>query len=132
MSNFDPNFRVELIEDNTDLILKATDDQIERALEIIGSIAEDDAQGLCPVDTGNLRQSITHEVDRSNHEVTIGTAVRYAPHVEYGHKQEAGRYVPAIKKRLKKDFVPAKPYLRPAIQKNIPLFKDVIKEELSN
>ena len=126
------DFRVDITEDNTDLILKATDNQIAKALEIIGSIGEDAAQALCPVDTDNLRLSLTHEVNTHKKEVTIGTDVRYAPHVEYGHVQEVGRYVPAIGKRLKKDFVPAKPFLRPAIQNNIPIFEQVIKEELSN
>ena len=126
------DFRVDITEDNTDLILKATDNQIAKALEIIGSIGEDAAQALCPVDTDNLRLSLTHEVNTHKKEVTIGTDVRYAPHVEDGHVQEVGRYVPAIGKRLKKDFVPAKPFLRPAIQNNIPIFEQVIKEELSN
>lgn len=126
------DFRVDITEDNTDLILKATDNQIAKALEIIGSIGEDAAQALCPVDTGNLRQNLTHDVNTHKKEVTIGTAVRYAPHVEYGHVQEVGRFVPEIGKRLKKGFVPAKPFLRPAIQNNIPVFKEIIKEELSN
>ena len=31
--------------------------------------------------------------------------MEYAEHYEYGHRQEAGRFVPAIGKRLKKSFV---------------------------
>lgn len=40
--------------------------------------------------------------------VEIVNPVEYAPYVEYGHRQEPGRYVPAIGKRLKKSWVPGK------------------------
>ena len=58
-----PNtFEVEIKVDNRDKILQATDDGIERALEAIGQQAENYAILLCPVDTGLLRNSITHAV----------------------------------------------------------------------
>jgi len=38
----------------------------------------------------------------------VGTIVKYAPFVEFGHKQEVGRYVPAIGKRLVAPFVEAR------------------------
>lgn len=47
---------------NKDLILNATQEQIDRALEAIGLQAEGYAQMKCPVDTGLLRNSITHAV----------------------------------------------------------------------
>lgn len=37
--------------------------------------------------------------------VTIINCVHYAADVEYGHRQEPGRFVPALGKRLKKPFV---------------------------
>lgn len=37
--------------------------------------------------------------------ITIINPVEYASYVEYGHRQEVGRYVPAIKKRLKKHWI---------------------------
>lgn len=85
------------------------------ALEIIGGKAESYAKQLCPVDTGNLRNSITHTRVDENTEA-VGTNVEYAPYVELGHQQEPGRYVPAIKKRLKASYVPGKPFLRPAAE----------------
>jgi len=40
--------------------------------------------------------------------VEVHNNLEYAPHVEYGHRQTPGRYVPAIGKRLKRDYVPGK------------------------
>lgn len=40
-----------------------------------------------------------------NLEITIYNPLDYASYVEYGHRQEPGRYVPAIGKKLKKAWV---------------------------
>ena len=37
--------------------------------------------------------------------MTVGSSLSYARYAEEGHKQEPGRYVPAIGKKLKKEFV---------------------------
>lgn len=69
---------------------------IPKALEAAAIVVTMDAVPRVPVDTGNLRGSITHKVEGA--EAKVGTNVDYAPHVEYGtHKMDA------------------KPYLRPAI-----------------
>ena len=53
-----------------------------RALEIIGGKAESYAKGLVPVDTGRLRNSITHTTEGATE--VIGSNVSYAPFVELG------------------------------------------------
>lgn len=45
-------------------------------------LVENDAKRKCPVDTGQLRASITHEVEGQTG--IVGTNVEYAPYVEYG------------------------------------------------
>lgn len=50
-----------------------------RALEIIGGKIESYAKGLVPVDTGALRNSITHRVDNDGGSVEVGSAIIYAP-----------------------------------------------------
>lgn len=47
------------------------------------------------------------QVDNSGntYSITITNPVHYASYVESGHRQQPGRYVPAIGKRLKKQFV---------------------------
>ncbi len=42
------------------------------------------------------------------YEVEVINTVDYASHVEYGHRQMPGRYVPAIGKRLKASWVPGR------------------------
>ena len=102
---------------------------IHRALEICGGKAETYAKKLCPVDTGNLRNSITHQREGDDTEL-IGTSVEYAPYVEFGHHQTPGRYVPAIGKRLVASYVPGKPYLAPALENHISEYREVFEKEL--
>ena len=84
------------------------------ALEIIGGKAETYAKQLCPVDTGNLRNSITHQRYSDDTEV-IGTNVEYAPYVELGHHTKSG------------SPVAARPFLRPAAENHNEEYQNVFK-----
>lgn len=86
-----------VIKDNSEEFLKALPEQIEQALTAIGLTAETYAKKDCPVDTGRLRNSITHAVDSGEQAVYIGTNVEYAAPVELGTSRSRAR-----------------PYLRPA------------------
>ena len=57
-----------------------------RALEVCGIKAEEYAKDLCPVDTGNLRNSITHaeHAEAGGGEMFVGTDVNYAVYQEMG------------------------------------------------
>jgi len=48
------------ITDNSEVFKNAKDEAVQRALEAIGLTAERHAKERCPVDTGRLRNSITH------------------------------------------------------------------------
>lgn len=124
------NMTFEIKVDNTDAIIKATDEAIYDALKTIGDKAADYAAALAPVDTSNLKNSMDSEVDISEKAVYVGTEVEYAPYVEFGHHQEVGRYVPAIGKRLVKEFVPAQPFLKPAIENHLDEYKNILETEL--
>lgn len=89
------------------------------ALEIIGGKAEGYAKKLCPVDTGNLRNSITHQRMNENTEV-IGTNVEYAPYVELGHHTTGGT------------FVAGRPYLRPAAEGHSSEYRRIIEDCMRN
>lgn len=52
-----------------------------QGLEKCGLVAEGYAKKLCPVDTGNLRNSITHVVDEGGDAVYIGTNSEYGAYV---------------------------------------------------
>lgn len=62
-------------------VLAEMGDATLRALERIGMQGEGYAKDLCPVDTGRLRNSITHQVDKGGDAVYIGTNTEYAPYV---------------------------------------------------
>ena len=77
--------------DNTEEVLSAMGKAIERGLEAIGLTAEGHAKKETPVDTGRLRNSISHAVeDRAAY---IGTNVEYAPYVELGARGRDGKHM---------------------------------------
>lgn len=55
---------------------------VSKALNRACLVVENEAKRLCPVDTGDLRNSINHEVH--NDVGIVGTNKEYAPYVEFG------------------------------------------------
>ena len=82
------NYRVK---DNTKEVLSAMEKAIERGLEAIGMTAEGHAKKNTPVDTGRLRNSISHATD--DEAAYIGTNVEYAPYVELGSRGRDGKHM---------------------------------------
>lgn len=115
--------------DNTIQVKRSVAEGLKDAAEMIGAAAEGHAVEYCPFDTGLLSGSITHEVEAEEMKATVavGTNVEYGPYVELGHKQQPGRYVPKLGKRLKADFVAAKPFLRPAFENHTEEFEAIIE-----
>ena len=74
--------------DNTDEVLAALEKAKKRGLEVIGLTAEGYAKKDTPVDTGRLRNSISHATD--DEAEYIGTNVEYAPYVELGARGRRG------------------------------------------
>ena len=70
------------VTDNSRIFVQAKNAAIAAALEAIGLTAERHAKADCPVDTGRLRNSITHMVDEGEQAVYIGTNVEYGKYVE--------------------------------------------------
>lgn len=75
---------IEIREDNHEQIVHAMNTAIAAGLEEIGLAAERFAKRLCPVDTGRLRNSITHALNSDAKEVYIGTNIPYATYIEFG------------------------------------------------
>ena len=74
--------------DNTDEVLSALEMAKKRGLESVGLTAEGYAKKDTPVDTGRLRNSISHATDYEA--AYIGTNVEYAPYVELGARGRKG------------------------------------------
>lgn len=91
------------------------DEELTRAMDREGLHWRDDVKGNTPEDNGDLRNSWVFEgVTKSGFifEMELANNLEYALYVELGHRQEPGRYVPAIGKRLKADYVPGYKMLR--------------------
>lgn len=129
---------VEII-DNSPQVKSAIKDAILRALETIGLKAERYAKQECPVDTGNLRNSITHVVEDTEEAVYIGTNVQYAPYVELGTGEYAtgggGRQSPWSFQDAQGNWhrtkgQKAQPFLKPAATEHASEYRNILEKEL--
>lgn len=68
-----------------------------------------------PVKTGHLRRN-WHATPAVDGIATVSNNTEYAAFVEYGHRQQPGRFVPAIGKRLVRGWIPGQHMLQKAIQ----------------
>lgn len=112
---------------------------VERALERVGLQAESFAKARCPSGTtGNLRNSITHEVEEKS--VMIGTGVDYGKYVEFGtgiYSETGGRNTPWVYQGSDGRFYKTvgqrpQPFLRPAVRDHTGEFTAIIKSEFGN
>lgn len=103
------------IHDNSKEVSEAIKSAILNGLETCGLVAEGHAKKLAPVDTGNLRNSITHTVDDGEPAAYIGTNVEYAPYVCLGTIHMA-----------------AQPFLKPAVADHANEYRKIIENELKN
>ena len=106
---------VSVKQDNAKQVAAGIESAVDAALEKIGLLAEGYAIKKCPVDTGHLRGSITHEVDFDGGAVYIGTNVEYAPYVELGTSRQK-----------------AQPFLRPAASEHGAQYRQVLKKALGS
>lgn len=130
---------LEIRSDNTQLFAEELQVAILQALEQIGMTAEGYAKDLCPVNTGNLRGSITHKVDESDGAVYIGTNVEYAPYVELGTGiyNPEGRKTPWWYQDDKGKWhwtrgAQAQPFLKPAAADHGQTYRNILEDELKN
>ena len=130
---------------NKDEILQAAKIDILAWLDGIGEDAAETAAEKAPVDTGRLKNSISHAVLPDSYEVHIGTNVKneqgknYAIYHEFGTgkyaSEGAGRQTPwAFKDREGKwhytEGVPAKHFLKFGVTAHKNAYKEALKQAL--
>lgn len=98
-------------ESNKGELLKKLKQAEERALEGVGVFVTGEASARSPVDTGNLRSSINHQVNAGEKSVKIGSPVEYGIYIEKGTSKMS-----------------AQPFLEPAVTKNRGRIKSLIGE----
>ena len=100
-------------EDNSSLVGDELESAVKKALMLCGEEAQKYAKLVCPVDTGNLRNSISYATDDDS--MIVGTNVEYASYVELGTSRQK-----------------AQPYLEPAIADHTDKYRNIIKSTLSS
>ena len=127
--------------DNSSKVKSEFGEALLRGLEKCGLVAEGYAKKLCPVDTGNLRNSITHVVDEQEPAAIIGTNNEYAAYVELGTGIYAegggGRPTPWVYQDEKGNWHytrgnKANPFLKPALADHTQTYKNIFEDELKN
>lgn len=108
-----------------------------RALEKCGLEAEKYAKSLCPVDTGNLRNSIAHRVNSEEPAAYVGTNSEYGAFVELGTGKyyPGGRQTPWVYRDAKGNWhithgQRAQPYLKPAVADHGKEYEAIIRGEM--
>lgn len=101
--------------DNTQKVKSELESRVRAALEAIGATAETYAKKGAPVDTGRLRNSISHAVDENT--VYIGTNVEYAPYQELGTSSSEG-----------KELIKPKHFLKNAVMNHKTKYKRIIND----
>ena len=113
MADQNINIRVQ-ITDNSPGVLNGVKIAILRALWQMGAAAEGHAKVGAPVDTGRLRNSITHTEDASH--TVIGSNVEYAAAQELGTSRG----------------IRPKHYLQNAVANHTEEYKSIVKESMAN
>jgi len=124
--------------DHSQEILNALVNAVNRGLSACGERAVGYAQELCPVDTGNLRGSITYAV--LGEDCYIGTDSRYARYVEFGtgvYAEEGGRQTPWVYQDDKGEWhytngQHPQPFIRPSASDHAEEYKSILEDSLRN
>ena len=100
------------VKNNANEYLALLDNKLGLAFEAVGMQIESHAKVYCPVDTGRLRGSITHE--STNEGTVVGTDVYYGKYQELGTSR-----------------MNAQPFLRPAVVNHLEEYKRVFERILN-
>lgn len=103
-------------------------DELSDGMKKSCALIERSAKEKVPVQTGELRRSITSKVENNGLEVTgtVYTPLEYAPYIEYGtglFAEKGGRPTPWSYQDDKGEWhttsgQPPQPYMRPALDEN--------------
>ena len=110
------------------------DAEMTHELNRFGMEWRDDARANIHPISGDLRRStqiIPAAKDGSIFKVGVSANLDYAEHYEYGHRQQPGRYVPALGKRLKTSYVKGQYTYRTARQKALVRLPKALRTAIS-
>lgn len=99
-------------ENNFDKFIEKLESEIEGSLEQVGESLANKVSDAAPVDTGELRDSVGHQV--SDKELTIGASAEHALPVEKGSSKR-----------------PATPFLENTVMSNVDEVERILRNRLS-
>ena len=125
--------------DHSKEVLAKKERTLAKALEQCGLLGENYAKKNCPVDTGALRNSISHKVVLSEEAAYIGTNQEYGPYVELGTGIyiSGGRPTPWVYQDANGNWhmthgQRAQPYLKPAVADHASQYRAILEDALKN
>lgn len=125
--------------DNSKEVLAKKAGTLAKALEQCGLLGENYAKKNCSVDTGALRNSISHKVVLSEEAAYIGTNQEYGPYVELGTGIyiSGGRPTPWVYQDANGNWhmthgQRAQPYLKPAVADHASQYRVILEDALKN
>lgn len=125
------------------------EDTMRKSIDDCTTFVKDEARLRCPVDTGDLRQSILSETSVNGGKITgtVYTNMEYAPYIEFGtgstgeesnypakginlsYRQDSWSYYSEkLERWVTSNGIPAQPYLYPSLHDN----KEQIIEKINN
>lgn len=97
---------------------KDVNDGVLSGLLTAVNLVQSSAKLLCTVDTGNLRSSISKDVDSDTLKAYVSTNVYYGLYVEFGLKSNPN--------------YPVQPFMRPALYDNQSRIKSIMVKAVSS
>lgn len=120
--------KIEALEDERRAFVKAATKEI--AARLLAKVKKRTPVGVYPAESGKMggtlrrKWSMSQIEDHGTYfEIRVINPTEYASYVEYGHRQEPGRFVQALGKRLKKAWVDGQFFLTKSeleIEQNAP------------
>ncbi len=106
---------------------------VKASVQASCDLIEQTAKLYCPVDTGDLKDSITSEVTESGSTVVgkVGPHMPYADYVEYGTGSKGDPAAPYAHVESWPGMK-AQPYMRPALDEGKPAILDLFKSNISS
>lgn len=137
--------KITIVENNLDKVIEASDEAVDRALEIVGLQLENYVRNNCPEDTGLLRNSITSGVAGKDFSVNHYSANKGGKKGSYSGKPEVKEY-PYVVVGSNVEYAPyqelgtsriqaannGQGFLRPAIEDHADELQAILKNELEN
>jgi HK97 gp10 family phage protein len=109
-----------------DTINPAVRASVQAACDLIA----DTARTLCPVDTGELRDSITVDVQQVAFQSITGTVFATAPYAEYVEFGTGRRGDPSVP-HTDKPGMAAQPFMRPAVDENKAAIEGLFRDQVA-